>query len=518
MENVFFSDDVLSAEKKIISSLNISPLILMENAGSNSARYILENYPDCTGNEIIIITGKGNNAGDGFVIARHLVNHNVPVKVLNLYKESELKGEALVNYRTLTNLKNNLLNISYCKDVKDCSKEIREENKIIIDSVFGAGFKGKMDNRIENIAEFINGLNEKVIIAIDIPSGLSSFSPNANSIKASVTLSMGVKKFNTLFYQGRENSGKIEVMNIGISESEFTKYNYKNIFQIEKDDIRKILPSRKINSYKYSNGKVFILSGSPGLTGASYLCSMSALRTGSGAVVTGVPKSSNEILEIKMTEVMTLPLAETENKTLSLNCYDEIISRLDWADTVLIGPGLSKNEQTHELVRKIVKENNLNFVIDADAISAFRGNLRFLKNKKIILTPHIGEFADLINKDINEVRDNFYELSKNFAKEHKITLVLKNSPTVVTTGDGFYINSTGRENLATAGTGDVLSGIISSLYSQTKNILDSAIAGVFIHGMCGDRLYHRFGASSTLAGDLINEIPFVKNDLIRIEN
>ncbi|MFN0201105.1 MAG: NAD(P)H-hydrate dehydratase, partial [Bacteroidia bacterium] len=178
----------------------------------------------------------------------------------------------------------------------------------------------------------------------------------------------------------------------------------------------------------------------------------------------------------------------------------------------------SKNEETLELVRKIVKENNLNYVIDADAISAFKGNLRYLKNKKIILTPHMGEFSDLINKNIDEVRNDFYELSKSFAKEHNVVIVLKNSPTIVTSGEGFYINSTGRENLATAGTGDVLSGIISSMYSQSKNILDSAIAGVYIHGMCGDSLYEGFGASSTLAGDLINEIPFVKNDLSRIEN
>ena len=179
---------------------------------------------------------------------------------------------------------------------------------------------------------------------------------------------------------------------------------------------------------------------------------------------------------------------------------------------------MSKHEDTMELVRKIVKDNNLNYIIDADAISAFKGNLRLLKNKKIILTPHAGEFANLIEKSTDEVISNFYELAKGFAKEYKIILVLKNSPTIITDGDGFYVNSTGRENLATAGTGDVLSGIIAGIYSQTNAILDNAIAGVYIHGMCGDRLYDKYGSNSTIAGDLLKEIPIVKTELCRFEN
>lgn len=518
MQNIFFNEEVLAAEKKIISSLNIPSLVLMENAGANSAGFIIRKYKEALSHEVVIISGKGNNAGDGFVIARHLSNQNISVKVLTLFKEKELKGDSLANYRILINLKENPLRIVYCKDAKDMGKEIGDDNKIIIDAIFGVGFRGELDSRIRSIVEFMNQLKGKIIISIDTPSGLSSYDRNSASVNAVMTLTMGVKKFNSLFYKGRESSGKQEVINTGVPVSEFTNYNAKGIFEIEEDDVRKLLPSRNINSNKYSNGKVFILSGSAGLTGAAYLSSMAALRTGSGAVVTGVPKSLNEIMEIKMTEVMTLPLKETEEKSLSGKCYDEIISRLRWANTILIGPGLSKHENTMELVRKVVKDNNLNYVIDADAISAFKGNLRLLKNKKIILTPHAGEFANLIEKSTDEVISNFYELAKGFAKEYKIILVLKNSPTVITDGDGFYVNSTGRENLATAGTGDVLSGIIAGVYSQTIDALNSAIAGVYIHGMCGDRLYDKYGGNSTIAGDLLKEIPIVKNELRRFEN
>ncbi|MEO8665439.1 MAG: NAD(P)H-hydrate dehydratase [Ignavibacteria bacterium] len=514
MKNVFFKDKVLPAEKKIISSLRIHSRILMENAGANSAGYIIHNYPDLFDNPVIIITGKGNNAGDGFVTARHLFINNVSAKILTLFMEAELKGDALENYNLLKNLLNGNSGILYCKDVKDLKKEIPDETGIVIDAVFGVGFKGELGKRIGEMFVFLNGLKNKFRISLDTPYGLYSFNQKAAALKAGLTLAMGVKKFDSLFGEGRKYSGNIQVIDIGVDDNEFTKYNSDKIFETGEDDVRKFLPVRDINSNKYSNGKVFILSGSKGLTGAAYLCSMSAMRTGCGAVVTGVPASINDIMEIKMTEVMTLPLKETSSLSLSLNSYEEMKDRLKWADTILIGPGISKNEETMKLVRKIVKENDLNYVIDADAISAFKGHLKLLKNKKIILTPHFGEFANLIDKDIEEVKSNFYVLAKDFAKEYKIVLILKNAPSIITDGKEFYINPTGRENLATAGTGDVLSGIVAGLYSQSKNIFKSALAAAYIHGKCGDNLYDLTGPDSTIAGDLINEIPKVKNGII----
>lgn len=517
MFNVFFNSEVLAAEKKICAGLKIPAIVLMENAGINSSRFIIKNYKQLLDKEVIIITGKGNNGGDGFVIARHLTNNKIKVKVLTLYREKDLKDDALINYIILKNLKDDYLKIVFCSDAKDLKKEIQNENRIIIDAIFGIGFKGQPDSRIKDIIDFINKLKNRTVIAVDTPSGLSEYHQDTAAVRSDLTLTMGVKKFHSLFYKGRELTGKYSVENIGISDSEFTGYNSRKIFEVEDKDIRLMMPVRGINSNKYSSGKVFILAGSEGLTGAAVLCSVAALRSGSGAVITGIPASLNEIMEIKMTEVMTMPLTETPEKTLSIKCYEQIKSKLAWADTVLIGPGLSKNEETSELLRKIVKENRNNFVIDADAISAFRGNLNLLKNRRIILTPHFGEFANLIGKESGEVKDNFYEYARNFAKESGTVLVLKNSPTVITDGDGFYINSSGKENLATAGTGDVLSGIIAGILSKNNNLLSGAIAGVYIHGRCGDILYDRDGASSTLAGDLIRIIPEVKKELSGIE-
>lgn len=526
MKNVFFNEDIIDAERKIISGLKIPSIVLMENAGANSAKYINENFKSETEKEVIILCGKGNNAGDGFVIARHLVNTNVRVKVLMLYKESEIKGDALINYNILKLYKNTYLNIIYCSDEKSFKKEISSETILFIDAIFGIGFKGEADKRIEKIIEYINSLNiknsvkNKTVISIDTPSCLNNynFSENSSIVKADITLQMGVKKFHSLFYKGKAYSGKTELINIGVSEAEFTKENSNNIFETDISDIKKFLPERKNDSNKYTNGKVFVLSGSEGLTGATYLCSMSALRSGAGAVITGIPECINSIMEIKLTEVMTLPLHETNDKTLSLKSYSKIKEKLKWADAVLIGPGISKNEETMDLVRKIVQENDVNFVIDADAISAFKGKLNSLKNKKIIITPHFGEFASLIDVKTEDLKNNFYNYAKEFAKKYNIVLVLKNAPTIITDGDYFYINSTGKENLATVGTGDVLSGMITSLFSQTNNALQSAVAGNFMHGMCGDRLYEVTGNDFTIASDLINEIGNVKNLIRQFEN
>ncbi|MEO6693705.1 MAG: NAD(P)H-hydrate dehydratase [Ignavibacteria bacterium] len=518
MKNVFFNEDFAAVEKNIFTSLKIPSLTLMENAGKNSAEFIFKHFPELMKNEIIIITGKGNNGGDGFVIARWLGTNKIKVKVLMLYDKVDLKGDALTNFGLLEKSKFEDLKIVYCENEHSVKNEISSEHKLIIDSIFGIGFKGELSENFKKIFDFVNGLPDKTLIAVDIPSGMYSNHQKASCIKADLTLTMGAKKFETLFYEGREACGKIEIISIGINNEEFSKHNSKKIFETEDTDIKNILPIRKINSHKYTNGKVFILSGSRGLTGAAYLCSQAALRAGTGAVIVGIPESINDIMEIKLTEVMKLSLEETNEMTLSLRAYEKIIPKLNWSDCVLIGPGISKNKETLELVRKVVSENDVNYVIDADAISAFKNCLSLFRNKKIILTPHFGEFAFLLNIEAEELKNDFYNIAKKFTEEYDITLVLKNSPAIISNGNELYINSTGRENLATAGTGDVLSGIIAAVYSQLKDPLQSAIAGTYIHGNCGDNLYRKFGASSMIASDLINEIPNVKNNLLKIEN
>lgn len=510
MKNVFFNDSVLQAEKKIIAELEIPSLLLMENAGANSSEYLTSNYGEILINGVTVVSGKGNNAGDGFVLARQLCLRKNRVKVIMLFEDKELKGDALINFNVLKNLNCAGLKIVYCKSPGDVKKELNDDSKIIVDAIFGIGFSGKPDKRITEIISILNNLSNKIIISLDTPSCLNHYNQDFSSVKANVTLSMGVRKFHSMFYKGREYSGKTETVNIGIPEEEFDKFNSEGIYITEIEDVKKIIPKRKFDSNKYSNGKVFILTGSPGLTGASFLASMSALRAGVGAVIAGIPESLNEIMEEKLTEVMTLPLKETDESTLSLGAFPEIKKKIKWADVTLIGPGISKNEETSELVRKIVNEIEGKFIIDADGIYAFGDRLNLLKGKDIILTPHYGEFSSLTGITTDELKNDFFNISKEFAGKYRLTLLLKNAPSAVTDGKKFLINSTGRENLATAGSGDVLSGITAAYFSQSKNSLQSAAAAAFVHGYCGDLLYEKYGQDGAIAGDLIDEIRKVK--------
>ncbi|MBM4158278.1 MAG: NAD(P)H-hydrate dehydratase [Ignavibacteria bacterium] len=515
MKNVFFNKELLEAEKIIIEKLNIPSLILMENAGKGAAGYITDFCKKKSVKNIILLTGKGNNAGDGFVIARHLLINEINLTLLQLYPESELKGDALTNYNILKNLNNKRINVINYENL-NAVKSLLSPESLIIDAVFGIGYKGELEEKIKLLFDEINKLECKYIISVDAISGLDDFMDCQDCLNADVTLTMGVQKFNSLFLDGRKKSGKIDIIDIGIPAAEFTRFNTKKIFEVEKDDVSKNIPLRDINSHKYNNGRLFVLGGSPGLSGAVYMASLSALKTGSGAVILGVPQCLADIMEIKTTEVITTSYKQTDENTLSILDYQEIKKRIEWSDAVLIGPGSGKNEETFALVRKIISLNDKYFVVDADAVQAFKNHSDVLKqnDKKIILTPHYGEFSALTGIPLDEIKKNLYDVSTDFAKKYSVILVLKNSPTIITDGEIFLINPTGKENLATIGSGDVLSGIIASLLSQSGKPLESAFAGCYIHGKCGDNLYEKSGQSSTAASELIEEIEKVKLDLL----
>ena len=516
MKNVFYNSDVLEAEKSIISNIKIPSIILMENAGKNSADFIYNYFFEEKIDNIYILAGKGNNAGDAFVIARHLISLKLRINLFLLFGDKDFKGDALINFDILKSVseKENL-KISDINNIKDLNRKSFYGKNLFIDAVFGIGFKGKLDKRISDIFSLINSLDNKTVIAIDTVSGLDEYFDCDLCLDADLTLSMGVKKFNTLFDTGKIKSGKIQVVGIGISDIEFEKYNRKKIFEPGESDFKGKIPPRHKNSHKYSSGKAFILGGSPGFSGAAYLSSLSALRIGCGAVVLGVPSSLNSVLEVKTTEVITLPLPENNKQSLSLKSYSAISERIKWADSILLGPGIGRNEETLELIKDIIKKNDEKFVIDADGLFAFKGKPELLKKKKnkIIITPHYGEFSNLSGISTDEIKKDLYNVSKSFAKQNNLILVLKNSPTIITDGDSFYINPTGRQNLATIGSGDVLAGIISGLYAQIKEPLMAAMLGVYIHGRCGDLLFTQTGESSTIAGDLIEKIPAVKIQL-----
>lgn len=270
------------------------------------------------------------------------------------------------------------------------------------------------------------------------------------------------------------------------------------------------IPERREDSHKGDYGKVFVIAGSPGMTGAAYLCCQGALRAGSGLVTNGIPESLNEIMEVKLTEAMTLPLAESKEHSLSRKAKGAILDFSGKCDVVAMGPGLGRAEETRGLVKELIEEIECPIVLDADGINALEGNTAFLKKRKqrMIITPHPGEIARLIKKDVSFVQAGREEIAKNLARSTGTVVCLKGHKTVVADPGGqTYVNGTGNSGMATGGTGDVLTGMIASFIGQGISDFSSAVLAAYLHGLAGDIAAEKKGPFSIIATDILDCLP-----------
>ena len=377
--------------------------------------------------------------------------------------------------------------------------------------MFGTGYAGSVRKPFTDVIDWMNNQGTQ-IVAVDIPSGVNGTTGVAenSAVHANLTITFGSIKSGLLCNQGRELAGSVSVADIGIPKSVTEDKRLQSLL-VEHTDIRRIIPKRSVHAHKYSVGKVFVLAGSKGLTGAAALCSTSAMRAGAGAVVLGTPELVYPILARKLTEVMTFPLPATSDGTLSLNALDGIRERLAWANVLMIGPGLSQNPETQKLILKLLLEYRGKILIDADGLNAIAANgISKLRSARaqFILTPHVGEFSRLTGLDPIDVEHHRIEAARVFAKQICATVVLKGVPTVTALRDGkCFLNSTGNPAMATAGSGDVLSGIIAGLWAQGMPDDEAAYAGVFLHGLSGDLAAKKTGERGLLANDLIEYLP-----------
>jgi NAD(P)H-hydrate epimerase len=424
---------------------------------------------------------------------------------------SDLQGDAITNFKILqvfAKKSSGLLTI------QRFSKRLLgklPKTDIIIDAIFGTGFTGYVRKPFVNIIEWINR-QQAQIIAVDIPSGINGTTGVAENcaVRANITVTFECLKSGLLCNQGCELAGSVRVVDIGIPRMVSADKRLQ-ISLIEHSDVRRILPTRSVHAHKYSVGKVLVLAGSKGLTGAAALCCASAMRTGAGAVVLGTPEPVYSILARKLTEVMAFPLPATSDGTLSLAAFDGVREKLAWADVFVIGPGLSLNPETKQLILKLLQTFRGKTLIDADGLSAIAGHGIFKilsAHAQFILTPHVGEFARLTGLSSNEVEQRRIEVARDLAKRIGATIVLKGVPTVIASKDGSAsLNSTGNSGMATAGAGDVLSGIIAGLWAQGLPEAEAAWAGVFLHGLSGDIISKKIGKKSLMANDLIEYLP-----------
>jgi NAD(P)H-hydrate epimerase len=510
-----------SKEMQIIDNLasseyKISSLILMENAGvqvTQTVKHFLGK--NVGGRKVMILVGKGNNGGDGLVVARHLVNAGVEVKVFLLVRSEEIKGDARTNLEILRHLPVSIITVIENRDLNVVRLALLSAD-LIVDAIYGTGFKGEVPLLVAQVIRLVNN-RERSVIAIDVPSGLEADTGRVHgeAIRATCTVTLALPKLGLVLEPGAGLVGDLIVADISIPKALIDSQNIKRTL-LDGMWCLQHLVKRRPEEHKGNYGHVLVLGGSEGLTGAVVLAGEAALRTGAGLVTVGVPVSLNSIIENKLTEVMSFALPETANKTLDPNGLLILENLFKRVAVVAVGPGMSRYPEAPELVRELLKMVSVPVIIDADGLNAVAEDVSMLKAAQfpVVLTPHPGEMSKLMGVSIEEIQENRIAAAKKAATQWGVIVVLKGNRTIVATPDEqIYVNTTGNPGMATGGTGDVLTGIIAGLIAQGLEPVISANLGVYVHGVVGDRVREVKGMRGLIASDLIQQLPGVLREL-----
>lgn len=509
MKRVYTAEQMREIDQIAINEMGIPGENLMAQAGTRCADFFSSRYSD-RNVLIVFLCGSGNNGGDGFVIAQSLAEkgfQNITVYVTK--SVSEIVGDAKYHLNLLEKSDVPIFSVNDISE-DDIQFNLNSAN-FIFDALLGTGLKRDVSGLYRKWIDWAN-TSPAIKVAVDIPSGIDGNTGRIMGIatKATHTITFGSYKAGLLLPPGNEFSSEVIVKEIGYPNSAIKEVDY--IGQtIESNDVKNRFPYRKITDHKYTVGKIFVLAGSPGMTGAATLSASAALRTGSGVVVCGVPESLNPIMETKLTEVMSVGLPENERGRLSIKCINALERHLDWCDVFACGPGLSKDEETAEMLSHLLFDFEKPMVIDADGLRAFPKwkKIRRLKSEAV-LTPHHGEFCQLLGIRSDELLNDLIYWAERFVDTTGKVLVLKGVPTVIAAPEEtVWINTTGNSGMATAGSGDVLTGMIASFVGQGLKPMDAGICAVYLHGLSGDIVAEEKGQIGMIASDILEKIPKV---------
>lgn len=490
---------VRDIDDKTIKKYGIPGLVLMENAGRAVSEVILNQYSGSQ--KIAIFCGGGNNGGDGFVIARHLISAGKEVTTYLLKSPSDYKGDAKTNLDALRKISNNIKKIG-------SSFTNYKKSDLIVDAIFGTGLDKEIKGPARNIITKLNSLRTPRI-SVDIPSGLDSDSgvPLGIAVKAAATVTFILPKTGTVIYPGIDYAGKLYIADITTPKK--LEENIKSEL-ITFNTCKKMLKTRSGDTHKGTYGHTLIIAGSSGKTGAASLCAHSAVRSGSGLVTIGAPSSVIKSIEEKIVEPMSERLSDSGKGYLNPASLDDSFRILESKTSLAIGPGISANKETEKFLVELLKKVRIPVVADADAINIIAKNKNILKKVKVplILTPHPGEMARLAGTGAKEIQANRIKYASGFATKYGCYVVLKGARSVIATPDGkLFINPTGNPGMSSGGMGDVLAGVIAGLVSQKYSPEEACIVGTFAHGLSGDIVSDKIGRSGMTATDVANGVP-----------
>jgi hydroxyethylthiazole kinase-like uncharacterized protein yjeF len=503
------SSEIQEMDRIAIEEIGIPGVVLMENAARGATRVFLDHFGPPLRSYVLVLCGRGNNGGDGYAIARYLHQAGLKVTVIVLAETAKIGGDALLNLEVIKRMGLDIIEAA-TREEWNRKSELISTSDYIIDGILGTGLNAPVRGVYEEIIDAINR-SQKSVMAIDIPSGLNADTGQVMgvAVRADLTVTFGFPKAGQLIYPGAELVGRLVRINIGIP-NEVADRIPRTYSLIGPEDFLDLLAGGGQDIHKGNRGHLLILAGSTGKTGAASLTALGALRAGAGLVTLGTPASLNTILEEKLTEAMTMPLPDTSEGSLSLQAEEQIVGLMQGKTAVAIGPGLSTNSETADLVRRIISRCSLPMVIDADGLNALAGDISVLEHctGRAILTPHPGEMGRLSGiKNMEVQRDRLGNASR-FAKKHGCILVLKGARTVVAQPEGpTYINATGNPALSSGGSGDVLTGLIGGYLARGLPGAKAALAGVFLHGLAADFLSQTMGKEGILAGELPGVVP-----------
>ena len=517
MRPVFTAAEMRALDARAIGTLGISGPRLMENAGRGAAALIAREQAPIRGKRVLVLCGKGNNGGDGFVVARHLKAKGAKVRVLLLGSRVEVKGDAA---HALGHWRGRVEEIRTEADAATVATAL-DGTDLAVDALLGTGLAAPARGLAAHV---IGRLNESaaragcVVVSLDLPSGLHSDGGGlpGPAVRAALTATFAGYKRSLLLYPAAEHAGRVVVVPIGIPEEEVGRGI--TTFLLDETSVSGFFPKRKPDAHKGTYGHLLVVAGSIGKSGAAALAGRAALRSGVGLCTVATAGSQQPIVAGFSMEIMTEPLPETAAQAISFKAKDRVLELASQRDAVALGPGLSLDPESQALARALIAELDRPMVVDADALSALAGHLDLLDGAPAprVLTPHPGEMARMLGTSVAEIQAHRIESVREFCARHHVHLVLKGARSVLGGPDGrVFINHTGNPGMATGGSGDVLTGMIGAFLARRFDPLAALQAGCVLHGLAGDLAAADRGEEGLIASDIIEAIPGALNPAVR---
>jgi NAD(P)H-hydrate epimerase len=505
---VLNTQQMREADRQTIDEIGIPSLVLMENAGRQAVAAMEAAFDDLSSSRVGVLCGRGNNGGDGFVVARTLAQRGIEAVVYILGSVSDVRGDARTNLEILGRVGVTVVEVTNAQEWELHFSEVSECD-LIVDAIVGTGFHGPLTGLLETVVADVNGLGVPVV-AIDLPTGVSadSHEVDGEAIEASMTVTLAAPKLPLILPPADAHGGDLVIADIGIPASVIDELDGPRLELLTRERMRELVPARAADSHKGDFGRVLVIAGSRGRTGAANLAATGALRSGAGLVTIATARSCLPIVAAMAPEYMTLGLEETEAGTIDFSAADRV---LDFqADVIAIGPGLGQDPSTTAFVHAVFERSGVPLVLDADALNAFEDDPERLTGRDgvdVIVTPHPGEMARLLQSSIEDVQADRLEHARDFARRHRCHVVLKGHRTIIAGPEGrSFVNLTGNAGMATGGTGDLLTGMIAAWFAQILDAEAACKLAVYLHGTAGDLAEADEGETALLPSDIATRL------------